>query len=189
MKRFSATFLRNLIIFLILLAFLTGWTLFVHKTGVENLIERVGITNGYLFIALAGLLGGLSGFTAPGFLAILISFAMGGLNPSLLGVVGGTALFLGDSLFYYLGRKGRDVARPFLSNYIARFSNFIEKRPLWMVRGFVFLYFSFAPLPNDLIVIPLGIAGYDFRKFFLFAWAGNIFFVFWVSLFFADLLF
>ncbi|MFW5884928.1 MAG: VTT domain-containing protein [Patescibacteria group bacterium] len=185
MKRFNADFLKNFLIFLLLLVFLIGWTLFVHKTGIDNLVEKVGVTNGYLLVALAGASGGLSGLTASGFLAVLISFAMGGLNPFLLGLIGGSALFLGDSFFYYLGRKGGEVARPFLKKWIKKFSDFIESKSLWMVRSFVFLYFSFAPLPNDIIVIPLGMAGYDFKKFFLFAWAGNIFFVFWVSLFFA----
>jgi membrane protein YqaA with SNARE-associated domain len=183
-KRNRRRFFINFILFLLLAGFLTGWTVLIHKFGADGLVNKIGIRNGYLIVFAAGASGGLSGFTAPGFMAVLTTFAAGGSNPFLLGIIGGTALFLGDSLFFYLGVKGRSLLASLLEDKIKQFSEFIKNKSLWSMRFFIFLYFSFAPLPNDLITIPLGLAHFEYKKFIAPALLGNINFVLWISLLF-----
>ncbi|MFO7807033.1 MAG: hypothetical protein R6V40_01255 [Candidatus Moraniibacteriota bacterium] len=184
-KENQKKFARNLLLFLGLFLFLATWSFLVYKFGADGLVERIGINNGYLLIFAIGISGGLSGLSAPSFIAVLTTFAAGGSNPFLLGLIGGTALFAGDSLFFYLGVKGRSLLSSFLEEKLKKFSGFVKNRSIWFVRIFIFLYFSFAPLPNDLITIPLGLARFEYKKLIIPAWLGNINFVLWVSLIFA----
>ncbi|MDZ7612117.1 MAG: hypothetical protein U5L10_05115 [Candidatus Moranbacteria bacterium] len=177
-------FKKNISIFLILLLFLAVWTLLVNNYGAQGLVELLGPANSYLVLALIALSGGLSAVTAPGFIAALATFAAGGMNPFLMGLTAGAALFLGDSLLYYFGFKGRKALFPYFEKYLKIISDFVEKKPLWLIRILVYLYFSFAPLPNDIVAIPLGLAGFKYRKFALPALLGNITFVTWVGLLF-----
>ncbi len=81
----------------------------------------------------------------------------------------------------YFGKKGGEALNAPLRKKLRIFSRFIKKQPRWAVTLLVYGYFSFAPLPNDIITFPLGLAGYPFKKIWVPAVLGDITFVIWVS--------
>ncbi|HEX6587609.1 MAG TPA: hypothetical protein VF039_01200 [Longimicrobiales bacterium] len=96
-----------------------------------------------------------------------------GLDPVLAVLIIGTGMTFGDMVGYLLGRAGRKIV----------------ERPRWMTRierarerhriapyVLLFFYAAFAPLPNELIVIPLALIGCRWYGVLGAALGGNLIF-------------
>ncbi|HUS79365.1 MAG TPA: VTT domain-containing protein [Patescibacteria group bacterium] len=90
------------------------------------------------------------------------------LNPLLLGLVCGLGSMLGEFSAYLVGRGGRRVIDE-------RYGERLEGAKLLVQRHGMLLIFLFAvlPLPDDLILIPLGMLRYDLRKAMLAMFVGK----------------
>jgi membrane protein DedA with SNARE-associated domain len=81
------------------------------------------------------------------------------LNPLLLGLVCGFGSTIGEFSAYLLGRGGRRVIN---NQYGARLEN---AKLLIQKYGMAIIFvFAVLPLPDDLILIPLGMLKYDLKK-------------------------
>ena len=100
---------KNILFFLALIIFLVILFSVVHQLGSEGLIEKIGIRNSYFVMFIVAFFGGFSAWISISFLATLITFSVGGLNPFYLGVVAGVALAMGDLIMFYIGSKGREL--------------------------------------------------------------------------------
>ncbi len=152
------------------------WTLLLFFYSPVTIVEFLGITNSYLIIFLLSFFGGTSIIIAFPYYLFVITLGAGGLNPLLLGLTAGTAVILGDSTSYLIGLKGKTVLPDFLQKKFKRFHNWLLKGPTILITGFLFLYGAFIPIPNDIIVIPLGLAQYPYFKLIIPLGLGNIFF-------------
>ncbi|MBY8992804.1 MAG: VTT domain-containing protein [Candidatus Lokiarchaeota archaeon] len=79
---------------------------------------------------------------------------------------------IGDILDYYIGRGAEHILSqddPELQN---RWAKIILKRP--KVIPFVILIFGVSPLPESLLMVPLGMVKYDVKKTFLWMLIGKI---------------
>ena len=96
-----------------------------------------------------------------------------GLDPVLTVLIIGTGMTFGDMVGYLLGRAGRKmVERP-------RWMTRIERtRERHRIAPYVLLFFyaAFAPLPNELIVIPLALIGCRWYGVLGAALGGNLIF-------------
>ena len=90
---------RSLAAALFVLALLTVWVTLLFWFGPSATVDYLGAENTYLIIFLLAISGGLSSLTAGPFYATLGTFAAGGADPILLGVVAGASITVGDSLF------------------------------------------------------------------------------------------
>jgi len=90
------------------------------------------------------------------------------LNPLLLGLVCGLGSMLGEFSAYLVGRGGRRVIDE-------RYGERLEGAKLLVQRHGMLIIFLFAvlPLPDDLILIPLGMLRYDLRKAMLAMFVGK----------------
>ena len=91
---------------------------------------------------------------------VLTIYAFGAtLNPLILGVVCGLGSTLGEFSAYLIGRGGRRVIDE-------RYGDRLETAKLLVQRYGMSIIFLFAvlPLPDDLILIPLGMLRYDLKK-------------------------
>ena len=81
----------------------------------------------------------------------------------------------GDLVGYVLGRTTRDVFAPKISGTMARLERLRERH---RVLPFVvmFLYAAFAPIPNEILVIPLAFLRYPLALIFTAVLAGNLIF-------------
>ena len=91
------------------------------------------------------------------------------LNPLSLGVVCGLGSTIGEFSAYLVGMGGRRVIDE-------RFGARLESAKLLVQRYGMLVIFIFAllPLPDDLILIPLGMLRYDLMKALVAAFAGKV---------------
>jgi uncharacterized membrane protein YdjX (TVP38/TMEM64 family) len=90
------------------------------------------------------------------------------LNPLLLGLISGVGSTIGEFSAYMVGRGGRRIIE-------GRYGQRLESAKLLVQRyGMVAIFlFALLPLPDDLILIPLGMLRYDLRKAITAAFIGK----------------
>ena len=96
------------------------------------------------------------------------------MNPILLGLFGGIGVTIGDSLYFYLGSKGKEISSKKVDKRLEKISKLLKKSPKWLIPFIVYIYSGFTLLPNDLMTFSLGITGYSYKKIFLPLILGNI---------------
>jgi hypothetical protein len=154
-----------------------GWALFFRYYPVEELVSDIGIQNTYFAAFMLALIGGFSSLTGTSLYAALIALANGGVNPIILGIIGGLGLFASDTVFYFLITKMRRLLAKITEKWERLFRNIwklIYRLPPWVVFLGVLLYASFAPLPNDVLLVVLALSSYPYRQFAVFLFAGDI---------------
>jgi hypothetical protein len=84
---------------------------------------------------------------------------------------------IGDMLGFAIGVVGRKLTHEHIKeNVMAKIlDQFKEKHQFWSY-FFLALYAAFAPLPNELLVIPMAFAGYRLRYIFPTVLIGNFLF-------------
>jgi len=154
------------------------WVTILFFISPEEIVSKIGIKTGYALLFFMALLG-ISSFTSVSFYTTLIVFAgTGEFNPIILGLVAAPAAAIGDSLFFLLGFKGRSFIP---EKYLLFFSNWIEKKPKWFAPIIAFFYTGLTPLPQDFLMLAMGISGVRFWKIFLAILFGNMVFIIIIS--------
>ncbi|MEX0932939.1 MAG: VTT domain-containing protein [Candidatus Pacearchaeota archaeon] len=160
--------------FLGVLFFVALWIFILRLFTPTEIISRMGVNNIYIILFLIASIGGVSSFTASSYYVAIPILVAGGLDPLILAFIGGTGITIGDSLFFYLGKKGRSISSTEFYNKTEKFVNWINRSPKGVVPLGVYFFTGFTPLPNDLLTIPLGYSGYPYKKIILPLWLGNI---------------
>ncbi len=156
--------LRTYFGFFIVLFFVISWIIFVLISGSEELVAMVGMKNSYYLVFFVALLGGASTLTTASLYTTVVTLAIGGLDPLLLGFVSGVGAMLGDSVFYLLGFQGRQALSEKNTAKIRRFGNWLGSREHgYTVPIVIYTYTGFTPLPNDVLMGALGLAHYPYR--------------------------
>jgi membrane protein YqaA with SNARE-associated domain len=145
----------------------------LYSVGAENIINYIGKNNSYFLSFIFGALGGSSFFVSFAFYASIFILVRGGLDPLLLGIIGGIGLSIGDSLFYFLGFQGRKMTYGKFEYKISKFSDWLVSKPKWVVFIISFFYISITPFPNDILMISTGLAKYPYRFVALALFLGN----------------
>ncbi len=143
-------------------------TLFAHYA------ERLGYV-GLFFVAV------VSGFN------VLLPVPVAALYPSLLSLgfhpfwtiaVISLGMVIGDVVGYFLGYIGRgmmtDTKQRSLT--IMRYVDTLAKKHRFLPVIALFIFVAFVPLPNELIVVPLGFLRVSFWKIIITVFCGNILF-------------
>jgi len=165
--------LKNAAIFLTLVLFLAAIFVTLLFISPEEIVKKVGVHNSYLILFFVSFFGGFSGFGAASFMATLITFAVSGLNPYILGIIAGTSLAMGDLLMFYIGRKGKHALHKKIVKRIDKFAHKFTKKTVKFIPFIVFIYIAFIPLPNDLIIIFIALMHYPYKKVLLPIVAGD----------------
>lgn len=149
-------------------AFLAANTL-QENSALQDYVKSTGI----LGVMVVGVLCGLNAFMPipPATFAPL--FIESGLSPLM--VVGGFVIgtTIADSIGYLLGLLGQGYVNyhhPKVTNYLRRLS----VRHAGYIPFIIFGFFALAPLPNEIILIPLALIGYRYKKLLLPLILGNI---------------
>jgi membrane protein DedA with SNARE-associated domain len=104
-----------------------------------------------------------------GWMADLVTQYGATLNPLLLGIVCGLGSTLGEFSAYLVGVGGRKVIE-------GRFEERLEsaKRLIQRYGAAIIFLFALLPLPDDVILIPLGVLRYDLKKALTAAFLGKV---------------
>lgn len=167
---------RRLIGLGVFVTLLIAWSFFLYLAGPTYLVEAIGVRNGYLLGFLVAAIGGVSTATSISYYSVVAALAAGGLNPYALGVVMGTGVSIGDTIFFYLGKTGRHSLPHKLQYHVDRTLEWAYEQDLRLVRVLVFVWAAFMPLPNDILTVPAGISRFRPRDILPFLLAGNIVF-------------
>lgn len=154
----SKQYHHGILVFCVLSFSVAAWVVLLHYISPTELVEKIGLRNGYLVVFVVSLLGGVSSLTAVSFVATVVTFSAGGLNPVLLALASGAGTTISDSLFFWIGHHAHHVIKS------SRIQHWIEKTGIWLndrskvvVGIFIYLYTGFTPLPTDILTIVLGL--------------------------------
>jgi len=164
-KVFGATFL--ILIFIV-------WLFILYKIPPTEIVDKVGVKNGYLLVLILAIIGGTSILFPIPYYLVVFTFAAGGLNPFLLAFMAGTGVAIGDSTSYLVGYSGREILSGKMMNIFNRMYEWLSKKPKWMLFSFLYIYTAISPLPNDLINVPMGFVKFPYFRLMIPMWLGNI---------------
>ena len=166
----------KVILDVILLIAVISWIVFLFRYGPEEIINKIGIHNGYLLAFASAFLGGLATVSAVSVYPVIVAFAIGGLDPFILGILAAFGLTFANLVFFYLGLKGYYVART--SSKFQKISTniigWINRRPRWLTPILIWAYIGLSPFPNNLLTTSGGLINYPFKKLIIPLFLGNI---------------
>ena len=160
----------------VLISIIILWALLLFYLPPTEIIDTIGVQNGYILTFFAALLGGTSVLFPFPYYLVVFTLGAGGLNPFLLGIFSGVGLMVGDSTSYLLGYSGREIITGKLATAFNKIHNWALQKPKWVMPSLLFCYGAFAPIPNDIVVIPLGLARYPFIRVVIPLVLGNMVF-------------
>jgi membrane protein YqaA with SNARE-associated domain len=181
-KYYSKKYL-NIFSLLTFLGLIIIWISIVYFVGSQSIIQSIGLSNIYLLIFIIAVLGGHSSFISASFFTVYISIASGMDNHLFFAIAGGLGLSIGDSIFYYLGQKGRNFETKKWQSIINKLSSWTKKQSVYLVGFIIFAYNAFTPLPGDILNIVLGLSGIKYRKIVIAIILGNITLLYLVAYF------
>lgn len=160
--------------FFVVLLGIVGWAAFFYFISPDEVVRVIGIQNSYLVVFILAVICGFSSFTATTFFVAIAALSQGGANPLLLGLSGGVGLCVSDFAFYFVVSRGTPVIDKHWKKLSTFLRHWITVLPDWIIYPFIFLYSTFAPLPNDIILVALAFGGYPFKKIAPFLFLGDI---------------
>ena len=165
--------MKHKITFLAVLLVVLSWSIMVFFFSPTSIVENLGVHT-FFAVFIAGVLGGTSILFPFPYYLVVFTAAAGGANALLVGLCAGLGVMIGDSTSYVVGYTGRSVLpQRALGAFTA-----IERwcKGIHSVKFFaaLFTYGAVVPLPNDVIVIPLGAAKVPFWRVIAPFGAGNV---------------
>jgi len=91
------------------------------------------------------------------------------LDPFLLGLVCGLGATIGEFSAYLIGRGGRELIEGSYGGRLEGAKTLIQRYGMLAI-----FFFALTPLPDDLILIPLGMLKYSLRKALVAAFLGKV---------------
>ena len=152
-----------------------GISVFFYYSSAESLVYFVGVENAYVLIFVLAFFGGLTTFSGVPYHLVLVTLAMSGLNPFLLGLTTAVAVSLGDCTSYLVGFYGRTLVPERVERSFRKLAAIQERHPR-MLPILFFCYGAFVPFSSDLITIPAGLLRYPLWKVIIPLGIGTIIF-------------
>jgi len=157
---------KQIIIFSLLAIFIVSLITTLFFISPEEIVNKIGVRNGYILAFVVSFFGGFSSGGSITFISLLITLTTGGMNPLYLGLVSGISLAIGDMIMFYAGSKGRELVKGNWDKKINKVANIFKKRK-WlekMVPLLAYIYVSFIPLPNDILILFLAAIEFPPKK-------------------------
>lgn len=160
------------IIIILIFTFIVFWSILLYYYPPSEIVSKVGVHNVYVFAFLLAMIGGVSAFTSTSFYITLITLSAGGADPVYIGVFASIGLTLGDLLFYYLGKKGKQYIPERYGWGIRKLSSYVQKIKDRYIGVLIFTY-SLTPLPSDILALTLAVIGYPLKYMIIPLLLGN----------------
>ncbi len=158
---------KKIILFSAILFFMIFFIIFVSFISPEELVNKIGVNNSYLFMLLISFFAGFSVWTSFSMVAILITLVAGGLNPIYLGLVSGLGLAVGDIIMFILASKGRELVSGKWEKRLNKLSEFFKGKPRKLIPFISYIYIGLTPIPNDYLMIFLALIKYPIKKLYV----------------------
>lgn len=136
------------------------WVLLIYFFGSQQIVDAIGVKNGYLIMFLIALFGGVSSFTGATYITTIITLASGGLDPTLLALTSAAGVSVGDTFYFVLARRGsymlKDEGK--INQYVNKLRRWLRFKPKALIGLVIYVYSAFTPLPNDVLCVAMGLA-------------------------------
>lgn len=143
---------------------LAGASASIAVLGPEAIVAHIGATNAYLSVFLLAIIGGLSTLTSTSLFTAIATFSVGGAHPILLGLFGGTGIFISDTVFFHAARYGKTSLPAHWERRVTRLFSWLHTLPRWGAMALILAWIGFSPLPNDVLMVALAAAGYRYAQ-------------------------
>lgn len=150
---------------------------FLFNLVQENGAVRETISNfGYFGVLIVSLISGFNLLVPIPTVSFVPAFIESGLDIWIVifFIVIGTSF--ADSIAYVIGRVGREFTKSMNEKILFRRLTKMKEKYYWSPVIVLFLFATFVPLPNELLLIPLGFMGYKLKHLILPYIAGNTIF-------------
>ncbi|MEK7612245.1 MAG: hypothetical protein AAB407_02805 [Patescibacteria group bacterium] len=143
-----------------------------YFAGQNEFIREEVARFGYGGVFIASIIAGFNFIAPVPAISFLPLFIESGLQfwPTILIIIAGTVL--ADSVAYFVGDAARKVALDAPKRKIYAFLERFKTRP-WIMFTILFFFAALVPLPNELIIVPMGFLGYRLLSIFPILIAGN----------------
>lgn len=173
MKRVVSPLLKLVALGAVLAFAFWFWRFTLHNQGVQDIISQYG----YLGVFIASIIGGINIIVPIPIISFIHSFLASGLNIWFTIVVITAGETIGDTVGYFIGLSGKQLLMHRFEKEIAWLER-IRERYHWAPLTLLFCFAVVAPLPNELLIIPLGFMGYHLIHILPIIFAGNLIFNF-----------
>jgi len=150
----NAWALKLLFILAVLLALILSFDALISNDFLKDIVADYG----YLGVAAGAFFTGIAGFPVP-IITFTPVFVELGLSVVFIIIAVVVGLTLGDLVTYVFGVAGRRLSRGSESKLFMRIEAYAEKYktlPLWIL----LFWASFVPIPNEVLLLPMGLLGY-----------------------------
>lgn len=170
--KLSQTIQRSLF-FAALIILITGSSFIFFHPDAQQWFIRNGIGYGYIGVFVLAFIGGTSTFFPIPYWLGVIALSGLGFNPLLLGICAGLGASIGDTVSYFIGYHGQTFFSQTLQSKFSVIHSMITRWPK-LTPLFLFLYGALIPLPDDIVIIPLGMIRHNYFRTILPVCLGKI---------------
>jgi hypothetical protein len=142
-------------------------TIFACQIAPADMAGLLGTGNAYVMVFAMALLGGFSSWTSFSMIALNVAHVSGGMNLLVIGLISGIGLPIGDFTMFLASRKGRELIS-------GKYDRFLRKLPLVRSENgqsavpiATYVYMGLTPLPNDMLLVYLGMIRFPRKKIYL----------------------
>lgn len=161
----------------ILLAAIIVFAFYLANTAEENEhVQKLVADYGYAGIFIAAVVSGFNLIVPVPAVAFLPLFLASGLSfiPTIVLITLGVTI--ADIAAYLLGKAGHHVIHYSFEESALRKLERVRERYHWAPMTILFFFAAFAPLPNEVLLVPLGLLGYRLARIMPVVFAGNLVF-------------
>lgn len=169
---------RHILSFAALVTLIVGALYAALRIDDVAFVEPLIVSYGYVGVFLVSIVSGFNLIVPVPAITFLPLFTEAGLSSVLIVLVIACGVTLADSISFYVGRLGRGVvaeASKSAGKVVQRLSRIREAYPRAPL-AILFCFASFAPLPNEVLALPLGVLGYRARVIIPILFSGNLLF-------------
>lgn len=170
-RTFSLVFLLLFIAFMIFLGVFEKDPTSLMLELVYWFQDRTGDIGLYIGVGVISIFGNFVMFI-PVLYAVVLMFVavMPGINVFLLGIAAGVGASIGQIASWFVGRATREVAGDKLEKQLRKTQRWVE-RGLAPIMIFIF---AATPLPDEVLLIMIGLIGYSLGKTLIYCFVGKI---------------
>jgi len=160
----------------LLVAFIIA-AFYLARIAQENEPVRMLVADyGYVGIFVTSVVSGFNLVVPIPAIAFLPLFLESGLSFALIILFISAGVTLADTVAYFIGRAGRHIMSHSVEERVLVNLERVRARYHWAPITVLFLFAAFAPLPNEIVMVPLGLLGYRLLTVLPVAVAGNLVF-------------
>jgi membrane protein YqaA with SNARE-associated domain len=161
--------------YILLIAIFLLFAFWLNTQGVQDeSLQSFVMQYGYVGVFFASILSGFNLIIPIPIISFFPFFVEIGLHPTMTVLLIAAGMTVGDCVGFLIG-KGGSVLVDESNRVVRKLSTMQRKRPI-VVPLFLFAYAGFAPLPNEVVVIPAALIGVRLRSVVIPVMLGNIVF-------------